>query len=52
MEIICTPRLFRNQKVTSTTENIYALAVRTADEIALDALIDILTPKGSLKKLG
>ena len=37
---------------TSTTENIYAHAIRTADEIAADALDDILTPKGSLKKLG
>jgi len=26
--------------------------IRTADEIAADALDDILTPKGSLKKLG
>jgi len=39
---------------TSTTENIYAHAIKTADEIASEALDDILTPKGSrnIKKLG
>ena len=30
---------------TSTTTNIYAHAIRTADEIAADAIDDILTPK-------
>lgn len=37
---------------TSTTENIYAHAIKTADEMAADTLDDILTPKGNLKKLG
>jgi len=37
---------------TSTTENIYAHAIRTADEIAADALDDILTPKGNRRKIG
>jgi integrase len=39
---------------TSTTQNIYAHAIRTSDEIASEALDDILTPKGScnIKKLG
>jgi integrase len=32
---------------TSTTENLYAHAIKTADEIAADALDDILTPKGN-----
>jgi integrase len=34
---------------TSTTENLYAHAIRTADEIAADMLADILTPKDSRK---
>jgi integrase len=39
---------------TSTTQNIYAHAIRTADEMASEALDDILTPKGScnIKKIG
>jgi integrase len=37
---------------TSTTENLYAHAIKTADENAADALDDILTPKSNKKKLG
>jgi integrase len=37
---------------TSTTQNIYAHAIRTADEMASEALDDILTPKSNIKKLG
>jgi integrase len=37
---------------TSTTENIYAHAIKTADEIASEALDDILIPKSNIKKLG
>jgi integrase len=36
---------------TSTTVNIYAHAIRTSDEIASEALDDILTPKSNIKKL-
>jgi integrase len=35
---------------TSTTQNIYAHAIRTADEMASDALDDILTPKDVCNK--
>jgi integrase len=37
---------------TSTTQNIYAHAIRTADEMASAVLDDILTPKSNIKKLG
>ncbi|MBW7572467.1 tyrosine-type recombinase/integrase [Caproiciproducens faecalis] len=37
---------------TSTTENIYAHAIKTADEMAADALDDILTPRGITRRLG
>jgi len=36
---------------TSTTQNIYAHAIRTTDEMASEALDDILTPKSNIKKL-
>ena len=35
---------------TSTTTNIYTHAIRTADELAAEAIDDILTPKISLRK--
>lgn len=37
---------------TSTTENIYAHAIRTADEMAADALDDILAPRENPRRLG
>lgn len=37
---------------TSTTENIYAHAIRTADEMAADALDDILAPRQTPRRLG
>ena len=37
---------------TSTTSNIYSHMIRTSDELAADALDDILTPRGVTRRLG
>jgi integrase len=37
---------------TSTTSNIYSHAICTLDELAADALDDILTPRGFTRRLG